>query len=39
MRRLQRYRRKSRTRALKTWTPLFILDPGDITAALRGGER
>lgn len=39
MTRLKRYRRKSKTKALKQWTPLFVLDPEEITAALRGGAR
>jgi hypothetical protein len=39
MRRLKRYRRQSRIKALKQWTPLFVLDPDEITAALRGDER
>ena len=39
MRRLKRYRRNSRIRALKLWTPLFVLDPEEITAALVGTER
>lgn len=36
---LKRYRRKARTRALKPWTPWFVLDPDEITVALRGDGR
>lgn len=39
MSRLKRYRRNARIRALKSWTPLFVLDPDEITAVLAGAER
>jgi hypothetical protein len=39
MRRLKRYRRQLRIRSLKQWTALFVLDPDEITAALRGDQR
>ena len=39
MSRLRRYRRNVKIRALKLWTPLFVLDPEEVTAALVGTEQ
>jgi len=39
MSRLRRYRRNVKIRALKLWTPMFALDPDEVTAALVGTEQ
>ena len=37
MRRVKRYRRISKTRALKQWSPWYVLDRDEVTSALVGG--
>lgn len=37
MRRVKRYRRANRVKALKPWSPVYLLDRHEVTSAVVGG--